>query len=92
MSPVELFNFIKSLTNAPDFVISSGILRASRVYLYSSVNSLSTDADYLNGYLKVLNMTQKERDDILKYPIGPEQIYELETIKKFLKINNFEPI
>ena len=92
MSPVELFNFVKSLTNAPDFVISSGILRASRVYLYSSVNSLSTDADYLNGYLKVLNMTQKERDDILKYPIGPEQIYELETIKKFLKINNFEPI
>ena len=37
-------------------------------------------------------MTDKERDDILKYNIGPDQIKDLPEIKKFLKLNKFKPL
>ena len=37
-------------------------------------------------------MTDKERDDILKYNIGPDQIKDLPEIKKFLKLNKFKSL
>jgi hypothetical protein len=37
-------------------------------------------------------MTDAERDDILKYNIGPGQIHELPKIKRFLEVNKFEPL
>ena len=37
-------------------------------------------------------MTDKERKDILKYNIGPDQIKDLPKIKEFLRVNKFEPL
>ena len=55
--------------------------------------------DYVNNELHlngnkmfVKNMTDKERDDILKWNIGPDQIKDLPEIKKFFKANKFKPL
>ena len=37
-------------------------------------------------------MTDKERDDILKYNIGPEQIKDIPKIKEFIRVNKLQPI
>jgi hypothetical protein len=37
-------------------------------------------------------MSDEERDDILKYNIGPDQMDDLDNIKAFLEVNEFEPL
>ena len=37
-------------------------------------------------------MDDKMRDDITHYNIGPDQLFELENIKEFLKVNHFKPV
>jgi hypothetical protein len=37
-------------------------------------------------------MTDAERDDILKYNIGPNQIKDLPKIKEFFKLNKFKSL
>ena len=37
-------------------------------------------------------MTDEEREDLIKYSIGPQQLFELDTIKKFLNVNKFKPL
>lgn len=51
-----------------------------------------TDASYYIGWREVNKMTDAERDDILKWNIGPEQFKDLDRIKAFFKINKFKPI
>ena len=55
---------------------------------------LNNDAKFCTncGYQIVKDMTDKERDDILKYNIGPDQIKDLPDIKKFLKLNKFKSL
>ena len=38
------------------------------------------------------DMTDEERDDILKYNIGHNHLKELDKIKTFFEINNFRPL
>lgn len=92
LNNIELFKFLRTLTNAPDKTIALAMIRASRVFAYSNINTASTDSDYLKGYLLVKDMTDKEREELLHYTIGPDQLFELETIKKFFKINKFKPL
>lgn len=96
MSPLEIFKFVKKLTNAPDDVIALSLIRINRVsnnhlMFTNSANSDSIDMDYLKGYTIVKDMTEDERQELIKYSIGPKQLFELENIKKFLKINKFKP-
>lgn len=49
-------------------------------------------ANYLKGYLLIDKMADNERDDVLKYNIGPDQIKDLSDIKKFLKVNKFKSL
>lgn len=51
-----------------------------------------TDASYFYGYKLINDMSDKERDDILKWNIGPDQINDLPLIKKFFKLNKFKPL
>ena len=88
----ELFDFIKSITNAPDETIALALIRASRVFSYTSIYTDSLDQDYFKGYMLVKDMTEEQREELLKLTVGPEQLYEIPTIKKFLKVNKFEPI
>jgi hypothetical protein len=37
-------------------------------------------------------MSDTERDDILKYNVGPGQIADIPQIKKFLELNKLEPL
>lgn len=92
----EAFDKLKELVGNPDYNdknIFAQLLRSKRSVLRTDkLGYWSGDIDYLNGYLSVSKMTAKERDDILKYNIGPEQFFELPTIKKFLEKNKFKPI
>lgn len=47
---------------------------------------------YLSGFELVSEMDNKMRNDILHYNIGPDQKYELDNIKEFLKVNKFKPL
>ena len=37
-------------------------------------------------------MTDKERDDVLKWNIGPGQLQELPKIKEFFRLNKFKSL
>ena len=50
------------------------------------------DQSYLCGYLKVKDMTQKQRDELIRYNIGPNQLAELDDIKEFFAVNKFKPL
>jgi hypothetical protein len=50
------------------------------------------ETDYLLGYLMVKDMSEEERDDLIKYNIGPGQIKDLPLIKEFFKVNKFTPL
>lgn len=50
------------------------------------------ETDYLCGYQIVKKMSDEERDDILKWNIGPGQIQDLPKIKEFFRLNKFESL
>lgn len=50
------------------------------------------DQSYLCGYLMVKDMTQRQRDELTRYNIGPKQFAELDDIKEFFVVNKFEPL
>ena len=83
---------IKELTGIEDRRIALAIVRASRVYIYTMLGNYSTDEDYLDGYLQVKNMSDEDREKLLKLPIGPDQLYEMDTLQKFIDINKFPKI
>lgn len=92
----ELFDYIKKISkkhNIPDSVIFKAIIRSKRDILNMKImGGKSDDCDYFLGYNIVNNMTEKQREDILKYNIGPSHLNDLNDIKKFLKINNFKSL
>jgi hypothetical protein len=97
MTPLEIYKYVKKLTGAPDKIIIYQLMRIARVCNYTlmfqnTANSDSMDKDYMIGYLLVKDMTEEERQELIKYPIGPKQLSELENIKKFLKNNKFKPL
>lgn len=94
MNFIELFDFVKKLEpNLPDERVFNLITRSKRELIdMSLLGGWIDDASYLIGYEIVNKMNDKERDDILKYNIGPDQLDDLQTIKEFLKINNFKSL
>ena len=90
----ELFDFVRGLSKEiPDDKIFLVLTRAKReIHDMSLKGAWTDDASYFCGYQMVDKMTDKERDDILKYNIGPDQIKDLPNIKKFLDVNNFKPL
>lgn len=89
---VEAFKVLKKLTGLDDRKIALAIVRASRIYIYTPLGNYSTDEDYLDGYLRVKDMSEEDREKLLEVPIGPDQLFELDTIKKFIAVNKFKPI
>jgi hypothetical protein len=87
----ELFDFCRSISKSiPDDKLFNIIARAKRdIQDMSLLGGWADNASYFTGYQIVKDMTDQERDDILKYNIGPDHIKDLYDIKKFLKINNF---
>jgi hypothetical protein len=90
----ELFDMCKELApNMPDESLFTTIIRYKReLQDCSIIGGNGDDMSYFCGYQIVKGMNNKERDDILKYNIGPDQLPELPNIKKFLKVNKFPPL
>lgn len=90
----ELFDMCKTLApNLPDDSLFANLVRFKREFQDCSlIGGNGDDQSYFCGYQIVKSMTDSERDDILKYNIGPDQISELPDIKKFLSLNTFEPL
>lgn len=90
----ELFDYIHKLVpSVPETIVFKTIIRFKREIVDCSIiGGNGDDMSYFVGYQIVKDMTDKERDDILKYNIGPDQIKDLSDIKKFLKLNKFKSL
>ena len=77
-----------------DFIVFKNICRFKRVLCDCSKYGGDShgETDYLVGYQLVKKMTNKEKDDILRWNIGPDQIKDLSKIKEFFRLNKFEPL
>ena len=53
----------------------------------TSDDAMHSDGDltFNDGYLRVKDMSEADREKLLELPIGPDQLFELDTIKKFIK-------
>ena len=90
----ELFEMCKELApNIPNKTLFATIIRFKRELQDCSLpGGNGDDQSYFCGYQLVKKMTDEERDDILKYNIGPGQIKDLPDIKRFLKQNKFKSL
>lgn len=89
----DLFDWVKKMApEMTDYTAFKTITRPRRVNKDCEIMSGGPMTMYFRGYKLVKEMDDKMRDDILHYNIGPDQIYELENIKEFLKVNRFKKL
>ena len=89
----DLFDWVKK--KAPtmtDYTTFKIIVRPRRRNKDCEIKSGEPMTTYFKGYNMVKDMDDKMRDDILHYNIGPNQIFELENIKEFFKVNKFKKL
>lgn len=89
----DLFDWIKK--KAPgmtDYTAFKTVVRPRRRNKNCEIKSGEPMTTYFRGYNMVKDMDDKTRDDILHYNIGPDQIFELDNIKEFLKVNKFKKL
>lgn len=89
----DLFDWIKK--KAPgmtDYTAFKTVMRPRRRNKDCSIKSGEIMVSYFKGWKMVNDMDDKMRNDILHYNIGPDQLFELENIKEFLKVNKFKPV
>lgn len=89
----DLFEWVKK--QAPtmtDYTAFKTIVRPRRRNKDCEIKSGEPMTTYFKGYNMVKDMDNKMRDDILHYNIGPDQLFELENIKEFLKVNKFKKL
>lgn len=89
----DMFDWLKK--QAPemtDYTAFKTIVRPRRRNKDCEIKSGEPMTTYFQGYNMVNDMDDKMRDDILHYNIGPDQKFELENIKEFLKVNKFKPL
>ena len=94
MSFNELFDFCRSISKEiPDDKLFNIIARAKRdIQDMHLLGGWSDNAGYFGGYQIIKKMTDSQRDDVLKYNIGPDHIKDLPKIKKFFELNKFESL
>ena len=91
----DVYNYLDDLIdkNYPRKSLFKSMIRAKRENRDCSLMGGSVDdTDYFYGYTLVKRMDKTERENILKYNVGVEQLYDIDNIKKFLDINKFEPL
>lgn len=86
----DLFQFGKKFIKNDDEILFKEIARCKRFCNDTSVLVADMyEMDYLKGYLRMLNTTQSERQDILKFNVGVKDYGNIDKIKAFLTINGF---
>lgn len=89
----DIFDWIKrKAPEMTDYTAFKTIVRPRRRNKDCEIKSGEPMTTYFRGYNLVNDMDDKMRDDILHYNIGPDQIFELENIKEFLKVNHFKKL
>ena len=89
----ELFDFIHELVpSMSDKTLFRSIVRTRRNVGDCKIYGGTLETGYFKGYNLVSVMSDEERDDILKYNIGPDQLDDLDSIKVFLEVNDFKPL
>ena len=89
----ELFDFIHELVpNMSDKTLFRSIVRTRRNVGDCKIYGGTLETGYFKGYNLVSVMSDEERDDILRYNIGPDQMNDLDSIKVFLEVNEFKPL
>ena len=89
----DLFDWLKKMApEMTDYTAFKTLVRPRRVNKDCEIMSGGPMTMYFRGYNLVKEMDDKMRDDILHYNIGPDQMYELENIKEFLKVNRFKKL
>ena len=90
----ELFEYCKSLcpTYPDDKLFTAMIRLKSDLRDTSIMGCCGDDQSYFCGYQLVKTLTDEQRDDILKWNIGPNQLKDLPDIKRFFELNKFEPL
>ena len=100
MDFIELFDWLVKETKTDqnkdiiEFIVFKNLCRFKRVVKDCSLygGDAISESDYFCGYMLVKDMTDEQRQDLIKYNIGPGQIDELDDIKKFFSINKFKPL
>ena len=94
MDICELFDFMKKICpKVEEEKIIGALLRNKRDEVDTRLlGGDITDASYYIGYKMIDKMTDKQREDVLKYNIGPDQLNDLPLIKEFFKQNKFNAI
>ena len=89
----ELFDFIQELVpDMSDKTLFRSIVRLKRGVGDCKIYGGALESGYFKGFNLVSVMLDEERDDILKYNIGPDQMNDLDNIKAFLEVNEFKPL
>lgn len=89
----DLFDWIKKQAKGmTDYTAFKTVVRPRRRNKDCEIMSGEPMTTYFRGYNMVNDMDNKMRNDILHYNIGPDQIFELNNIKEFLKVNKFKPL
>ena len=89
----DIFDWVKK--KAPemtDYTAFKTIVRPKRRNKDTSIRSCEPMTTYFKGLKLITDMDDKMRDDLIHYNIGPDQLFELENIKEFLKVNKFKPL
>lgn len=86
----DLFDWVKKQApDMTDYTAFKTIVRPRRRNKDCEIKSGEPMTTYFRGYNLVNDMDDSMRNDILHYNIGPDQIFELNNIKEFLKVNHF---
>ena len=89
----ELFDWVKKQAkDMTDYTAFKTVMRPRRKNKDCSIKSGEPMTTYFKGFNMVNDMDNKTRNDILHYNIGPDQIFELDNIKEFLKVNTFKKL
>ena len=90
----DLFTFCKELApDIPNKALFTTLCRYKReLQDCSIIGGNGDDKSYFCGYRIVKAMTDEERDDILKYNVGPDQTNAIPKIKEFIRVNKLKPI
>lgn len=89
----DLFEWVKKHAKGmTDYTAFKTIVRPRRKYRDCEIRSGEPMTTYFVGYNLVNEMDDGMRKDILHYNIGPDQKYELDNIKEFLKVNKFNKL
>ena len=86
----DLFDWVKKQAKEmTDYTAFKTIVRPRRRNKDCELKSGEPMTTYFKGFNLVDDMDKSTRDDILHYNIGPNQLFELENIKEFLRVNHF---